>query len=117
MANPVYQIFYDMVPDQDGTLNLGSDLLRFKDIYIAGLLSDGTTTVAVADILAAASPLLLPTETPDGNTTIFTFTQKPSYLFSDGVKLRENHGWTWNEGLLQATLSVPSQYDLWGEKI
>jgi len=58
-----------------------------------------------------------PIETPDGSNTVFTFTQKPTYIISDGVKLRENSGWTWNVGLLQATLSVPPQYSLWGEII
>lgn len=43
----------------------------------------------------------------------FTFTQKPSYVVSDGAWYRVNNGWTWNAGTLTATMSIPPQSDIW----
>lgn len=54
------------------------------------------------------------TGTIDGSNTTFTFIEKPDYIYSDGVKYKENAGWTWDT--LTATLSVPPQFSIWGEK-
>ena len=46
--------------------------------------------------------------------TAFTFTQKPTYIISDGAWYRENSGWTWNAGLLTATMTIPPNDDIYG---
>ena len=73
--------------------------------------ADGVVTVAVTGGGITELPA---TGAIDGSNTIFTFTEKPTYLLSDGVKLKENAGWTF--AVLTATLSVPPQFSLWGEK-
>ena len=64
-------------------------------------------------LLSASVSELTATGTIDGSNVTFTFTVKPTYIYSDGVKLKENAGWTW--AVLTATLSVPPQFSLWGE--
>ena len=44
----------------------------------------------------------------------FTFSEKPDYIISDGVWYRENKGWTWNAGLLKATMTIPPNDDIYG---
>ena len=46
--------------------------------------------------------------------TAFVFTEKPTYIISDGAFYRENSGWTWNAGLLTATMTIPPNDDLYG---
>ena len=48
----------------------------------------------------------------DGDNVTFTFTQKPTYIISDGVWYIENSGWTWLT--LTATLGSPPQTGIWG---
>jgi hypothetical protein len=48
----------------------------------------------------------------DGSNTTFTFTQKPTYIVSDGAWYVENSGWTWSS--LTATMSVPPQTGIFG---
>ena len=72
---------------------------------------DGTWTLSIS----SSGGVLLPTETPDGNRTVFTYpsaTAKPSFINIDGAVQPEvsDSGtiyWTWNAGALQATLTVP----------
>jgi len=52
------------------------------------------------------------TGTVDGTNANFTFTEKPTYIVSDGAWYTENSGWTWSG--LTATLSVPPQTGIWG---
>lgn len=52
---------------------------------------------------------LTATGTVDGSNTAFTFTQKPTYIVSDGTWYIENAGWTWNASTLTATMSVAPQ--------
>lgn len=63
---------------------------------------------------------LEPTETPDGNIKIFTFTAaaaQPSSVLSDGVRMKAvtKNGivnWTWNNSLKQATMTIPPENDI-----
>lgn len=59
---------------------------------------------------------LTATGTINGSNTDFTFTEKPTYVVSDGAKYKENAGWTWNAGTLLVTMTVPPQFSIWGEK-
>lgn len=59
------------------------------------------------------------TELPASGTvnsvnTVFTFTQKPSYIVSDGVWYKVNNGWTWNPLTLTATLTIPPNNLIFG---
>jgi polyhydroxyalkanoate synthesis regulator phasin len=100
--------------------NLRKELDELKKQGGTRFFGGGGLSRGVADSLYA--PLgttgvlteLPATETPDGTNTIFTFTEKPTYILSDGVKLKENAGWTFSG--LQATLTVPPQFSIWGEK-
>lgn len=65
----------------------------------------GTTTELVA------SGTIL----PDGSQKVFSFTEKPVYIISDGAWYHENKGWTWNAGLLQATMTIGPTYQIYGE--
>lgn len=66
------------------------------------------------------------TEPVDGSRKIFTFATasiQPSLLVSDGVELTpldqtvaQNVQWTWNEGLLQATMTTPPQFSIFAIK-
>ncbi len=51
----------------------------------------------------------------NGGNAAYVFTEKPAYIYADGAKYRENHGWTWNSGTLTATLSFYPTFDVWGE--
>lgn len=42
--------YRDILPDTNGTRNLGSSSASFKNAYISGYLSDGTNNVSVSDI-------------------------------------------------------------------
>jgi len=52
------------------------------------------------------------TGTVDGSNASFTFTQKPTYIISDGAWYVENNGWTWSGST--ATMSVPPQTGIFG---
>lgn len=59
-------------------------------------------------------------ETPDGVVTVFTFSTaiaEPAFVVVDGLMLRATSAsgtvnWTWDGGLLQATMTVPPQDDV-----
>lgn len=73
---------------------------------------DGVVTVAIS---SNGFTELDPTETPDGSTTVFTFSgasAKPSYVVADNVWLKATSkagtvNWTWSSGTKQATLTIP----------
>lgn len=63
--------------------------------------------------------VLQATGTVNGTNTIFTFTQKPSLIVTDGVAYQETNKigetiWTWVAGTLTATLTIPPQSDIYG---
>jgi len=85
--------------------------------------SDGTTVTIYADPVThrllvstggAATSLLPATGTVNSVNTAFTFTQKPTFIVSDGAWYRENKGWTWNGGTLTATMTIPPNDDIYG---
>ncbi|MFA6459610.1 MAG: hypothetical protein WCV79_04445 [Candidatus Paceibacterota bacterium] len=54
------------------------------------------------------------TGTVDGSNTVFTFTEKPTYIVLDHAVYKENMGWTWSVGTLTATMSLPPTDDIYG---
>lgn len=65
--------------------------------------------------------ILLPTETPDGNQTVFTFsaaTSQPTFIVSDNAMMRATGkraaaiNWTWNNATKQATMTIPPSDDI-----
>lgn len=56
--------------------------------------------------------LLTPTGSVNSINTAFVFSQKPTYIISDGAWYRENKGWTWSGST--ATMTVPPSDDLYG---
>jgi hypothetical protein len=76
-----------------------------------------TNNIGAKVISVSGSSLELEaTGTINSDNTTFTFTEKPAYIFSDGAKYKENAGWTWDSGTLTATMSVPPQFSIWGER-
>ncbi len=66
----------------------------------------------VSSSVGTGFTLLTATGTVDGSNTTFTFTQKPTYIVSDGAWYVEGSGWSWSG--LTATMSVPPQTGIWG---
>lgn len=58
--------YRDILPDTNGTRNLGSPSALFKNIYLSGYLSDGTNNIALTDIALASD---IPTDYVDLNNT------------------------------------------------
>lgn len=64
----------------------------------------------------------IPTETPNGVRTVFTFstsTAQPTFIVSDNAMMQATTksgtvNWTWNAGLKQATMTIPPQDDIVG---
>lgn len=50
-----------------------------------------------------------PTGTVDDSNTAFVFTAEPKIVVVNGASYRKNHGWSWNLGLLTATLDNAPQ--------
>lgn len=50
----------------------------------------------------------------DGMNVTFIFTQKPNRIISDHVWYKENLGWSWDNGTLTATMTVPPVDELYG---
>ena len=100
-------------------------LSALYDVNLNGL-ADGQTLVynkasqkwlpgtAVAAISGAGFTSLPATGAVDGANTIFTFTQKPTYIISDHAWYKENVGWSWNNSILTATLNVPPVDEIYG---
>ncbi len=65
---------------------------------------------------------LQPTETPNGTLTVFTFptsTGQPTFIVEDNAMMQAvtksgTVNWTWNNGLQQATMTIPPQDDIVG---
>lgn len=65
---------------------------------------------------------LVPTETPNGVITVFTFptaTGQPTFIISDNAMMQAvtksgTINWTWNNGALQATMTIPPVDDIIG---
>ena len=111
-----------------------SDLPKLVDFLKKGGFRGGGDTVSagtgvtitrangLTTISATGFTTLLPTETPDGNRTVFTFPSaaaKPSFIIIDGAWTQATAksgtvNWTWNQGALQATLTIPPNDDVVG---
>jgi hypothetical protein len=56
----------------DNTVDLGTSATRFKDLYLSGSLSDGTTSRTVADIVGLTSSQFLRSDANDTTTGMLT---------------------------------------------
>lgn len=107
---------------QSGALKVQlAQALNFKGAG-APTVSVGPNGVTHLDFAASGGfTTLAATETPDGSTTVFTFstaTAQPSYIVVDNVWMKAttkagNTNWTWNSGAKTATLSIPPSDDIW----
>jgi len=70
--------------------------------------SDGTHTVSST---GAGMNVLEPTGDIDDSNKDFVFASKPTLISVNGTTYRENHGWSWNAGILTATLDNPVGID------
>lgn len=78
-----------------------------------------TNRVLVSFAGAGGFVELTATGTVNSVNTQFTFTQKPTYIVSDGVfyKQLDNNGnsqWSWNAGTLTATMLIPPNNSIFG---
>ncbi len=77
------------------------------------LYADPTThRLLVSSSGGAGFTELTATGTVNSVNKTFTFTQKPTYIVSDGVWYKENKGWTW--GGSTATMTIPPNDDIYG---
>ncbi len=100
---PIKDELTALIPTKDNIL-----VSILKDPRLRLLLHGGGSSSSASGITE-----LTATGAVDGNNASFTFISKPKYILNDGVKLKENAGWTFAG--LTATLSVPPQYSCWGE--
>ena len=78
------------------------------------LIANDETIAAVFASAGVSVTILSPTGSVNSSNVDFIFTQKPQFIISDGVTLRENTGWSWTAGTLTATMDIPPNYDLFG---
>lgn len=79
----------------------------------------GRVLISVSGATGAFT-VLQPTETPNGVLTVFTFataTGQPQFVISDNAMQQATTksgtvNWTWNNGALQATMTIPPQDDI-----
>jgi hypothetical protein len=91
-----------VIQDSSSTIEKVARNIKFGTNLTATRSADGVVTVNATG--GSGFTELVATGTVNGLNATFTFIQKPSYLISDGVWMKENHGWTWS--VLTATLSV-----------
>jgi hypothetical protein len=103
-----------------GLANSSGNIGRFQYLKFPGATITTLDDTATVTVGGGGFTALQSTETPDGNTTVFTFlaaTAQPSYVRSDNVLLKATSksgtvNWTWNAGAKQATLTVPPTDDV-----
>lgn len=85
-------------------------------VTVVALWADPVTHRLLVDSSGSGGgfTLLPATGAINGVNQSFTFTEEPTYIVSDGLWYRENIGWTWNAGILTATMVVPPTADIWG---
>ena len=88
-------------------------------ISMMNIVGTGVATSVVNGLLTititgggGGSSELVATGAINGINTTYTYTQKPAYIYSDGVAYKENGGWTWNG--LTATMTIAPQFSTWG---
>lgn len=78
----------------------------------------GATSKTISDIASLLSTLntfrLSAMGSVNGTNLAFVFTQEPTFIVSDGAWYTVGKGWTWNSGILTATMSIPPNTDLYG---
>lgn len=89
-----------------------SDPFGFGKQFVVPSIPIGLIRQAINNSGGGGFTRLTATGTVDGANTTFTFTQKPTYIVSDGAWYRENSGWTYSGST--ATMSVPPQTDIFG---
>ena len=78
------------------------------------------TSLEYATLVTGGLTQLSSTETPDGITTVFTFSTasaQPSFVVSDNVLMKATTksgtvNWTWNAGAKQATMTIAPVDDI-----
>ena len=86
--NSIYPYHTDISNgSQDNSIDIGYSTVRFKDLYLSGSLSNGTTSRTVADIVGTTSSQFLRSDANDTATGELTFNAKVD--FADDVYI----GW------------------------
>lgn len=102
---------------QDHEFVMGRLLRGGGDTVTAGanitITTDANGHKVITGTAGGSLSILAATGAINGSNTAFTFVSKPTLVISDGISLRENNGWTWNAGLLTATLSVAPTFDVY----
>ncbi len=99
----------------DGTtvIDKNARIINFGSNLTVSRNASGVITVSATG--GAGVTELTATGTINSINTAFTFLSKPTYIFVDGTKYRENEGWTWNGGTLTATTTKAPDFSIWGE--
>jgi hypothetical protein len=98
-------VFTNSAPDQTVAITAGTNITSVIGTYPNFTINAATQAGGITELTA--------TGTINSSNTAFTFLSKPTYIFIDGVKYRENEGWTW--AVLTATVTKAPDYSIWGE--
>lgn len=101
-----------MVYHNSTLIDKNTRVINFASNLTVSRNSSGVVTVSAT---GGTLTELTATGTINSSNTIFTFISKPTYIFIDGVKYRQNEGWTWVGGTLTATVTKAPDYSIWGE--
>ena len=94
------------------TTPIDTDVLPIVDVTAAA--TKKITWATLKATISGGFTLLPATGSINSVNAAFTFTEKPTYIISDGVWYRENKGWTWS--VLTATMTIPPNDDCYGFK-
>ncbi len=92
------------------------NLIAGTNITITHTIANGRNDLLFDAVGGAGFTTLPATGTVNGINIDFIFTEKPTYIISDGAWYKENKGWSWNGGTLTATLTIPPNNDIYGFK-
>src|SRR5688572_18453410 len=99
------------IKDEGVTLVNNAESIDFTGAGVAGSALGNAVTEDISG--GGAGFTLLPaTGSVNGVNASFTFTQKPTYIVSDGAWYVENTGWTWSGST--ATMTIPPNDTIYG---
>lgn len=105
-AHPITVYHNSTVIDKNTrVINFASNLTVSRNA--SGVVTVSATNGGVTELVA--------TGTINSANMTFTFVSKPSYIYIDGAKYKENAGWTWNNGTLTAIVTKAPDFSIWGE--
>jgi len=100
------------IKDEGITLTPSVSSIDFTGSGVSGSTVGNDVTEAVSG--GGGFTRINPTGSVNGSNTAFVFSQKPTYIVSDGAWYVENTGWTWDGGSSTATMTIPPNDTIYG---